>query len=128
MAIQAAVQDDVESFYWVLLYAVLRNLAANMGVPVGPTASSSLLGKRVPAENISHAPWVLLWRYNRHLRDTDVEDEMPTLEADVSGEDGLEDGSDTEVVARVLNHDKLMNNLRVAAAGGLLTDEMSAGG
>lgn len=53
---------------------------------------------------------------------------MPALEADVSGEDGREDGPDTEVVARVFNHDKLMNDLRVAAAGGLLTDKMSAGG
>ncbi|KAL1938045.1 hypothetical protein VTO73DRAFT_12056 [Trametes versicolor] len=40
--VQRSVADDVESFYWVLLYAVLRNLAANMGVPVGPTASSSV--------------------------------------------------------------------------------------
>lgn len=99
MAIQATVQDNVESFYWVLLYTVLRKLAANMGVPREPhrklirtmfflttfegTSATEildgratglttirrhkLLGKRVAAGNISHAPRVLLWRYDRHL-------------------------------------------------------------
>lgn len=33
--VQRSVTDDIESFYWVLLYAVLRKLVASMAGTVG---------------------------------------------------------------------------------------------
>lgn len=145
----------MESFYWVLLYAVFGKLVANMdGVDrsraegrlvrtsfskmSGGTSAKDILDGRASAlrdiedndlfstefaaDRISHALRVLLWHYNTvHLPNTAVKSRRPRAQ-------GIKDHTlarhSTEALAKVFNHEDMMRDLEVAAAGGLLgTDD-----